>query len=88
MSVDGGKTWMEASRFQKKGIPYKSDDVNSDKWAWVLFEVTADILHSTEIVAKAVCHIFYSHCHDFSFLSSATNEISGESKCFLIGFIM
>lgn len=55
VSVDGGKTWMEASRFQKKGIPYISDGANSDKWAWVLFEVTADIFQSTEIIAKAVC---------------------------------
>lgn len=54
VSVDGGKTWMEASRHQKRGIHYVADDANSDKWAWVLFEVTADILHSTEIIAKAV----------------------------------
>ncbi|CAJ2663493.1 unnamed protein product [Trifolium pratense] len=54
VSVDGGKTWMEASRSQKKGIHYIADDANSDKWAWVLFEITADILHSTEIIAKAV----------------------------------
>ncbi|XP_058764560.1 sulfite oxidase-like isoform X2 [Vicia villosa] len=55
VSVDGGKTWMEASRFQKSDIPYTADDDgNCDKWAWVLFEVTADIQQSTEIIAKAV----------------------------------
>ncbi|KAK4282254.1 hypothetical protein QN277_013651 [Acacia crassicarpa] len=55
VSVDGGKTWLEASRYQKSGTPYIADDAaNSDKWAWVLFEITVDILHSTEIVAKAV----------------------------------
>ncbi|KAH1193191.1 Sulfite oxidase [Glycine max] len=54
VSVDGGKTWMEASRIQKSGVPYISEHASSDKWAWVLFEVTADILHSTEIIAKAV----------------------------------
>ncbi|XP_039683390.1 sulfite oxidase isoform X2 [Medicago truncatula] len=55
VSVDGGKSWMEASRFQKSGIPYTADDDdNSDKWAWVLFEVTAEIQQSTEIIAKAV----------------------------------
>ncbi|XP_028771351.1 sulfite oxidase isoform X1 [Neltuma alba] len=54
VSVDGGRTWLEASRFQKSGIPYVADDANSDKWAWVLFEITVDILHSTEIIAKAV----------------------------------
>ncbi|KAM7267797.1 hypothetical protein ACFE04_009963 [Oxalis oulophora] len=54
VSIDGGKTWVEASRFQKTGSPYVSDDMKSDKWAWVLFELTADIPHSTEIVAKAV----------------------------------
>ncbi|KAK9272987.1 hypothetical protein L1049_003368 [Liquidambar formosana] len=54
VSVDGGKTWMEASRYQKAGIPYIADDISSDKWAWVFFEVTVDIPHSAEIVAKAV----------------------------------
>ncbi|XP_054800569.1 sulfite oxidase-like isoform X2 [Prosopis cineraria] len=54
ISVDGGRTWLEASRFQRSGIPYVADDANNDKWAWVLFEVTADILRSTEIIAKAV----------------------------------
>ena len=54
VSVDGGKTWIEASRLQKSGIPYIADDANSDKWAWVQFEVTVDILHSTEVIAKAV----------------------------------
>ncbi|KAK2425727.1 sulfite oxidase [Trifolium repens] len=33
MSVDGGKTLMEASRSQKKVIHYIADDANSDKWA-------------------------------------------------------
>lgn len=55
VSVDGGKTWMEASRYQKKGLPYIADnDVTRDKWAWVLFEAQADITDSTEIIAKAV----------------------------------
>ena len=54
ISVDGGKTWVEASRYQKPGIPYVSDDENNDKWAWVLFEAKVDAPHSTEIVAKAV----------------------------------
>ncbi|XP_027925043.1 sulfite oxidase [Vigna unguiculata] len=54
VSIDGGKTWLEASRFQKSGVPYISDHANSDKWAWVFFEVTADIRQSTEIIAKAV----------------------------------
>ncbi|XLR69973.1 hypothetical protein HN51_017105 [Arachis hypogaea] len=54
VSVDGGKTWIEASRCQKSGVQYIADGFNSDKWAWVLFEVTADIRQSTEIVAKAI----------------------------------
>lgn len=58
VSIDGGKTWMEASRYQKTGIPYIADGINSDKWAWVLFEVTVDVMQSTEIVAKAVCFFF------------------------------
>lgn len=57
VSVDGGKTWMEASRYQKTGIPYIADDISSDKWAWVLFEFMVDVKHSTEIVAKAVCYV-------------------------------
>jgi sulfite oxidase len=44
VSIDGGKTWIDASRCQKSGIPYTADDDDySDKWAWVLFEVTVDI---------------------------------------------
>lgn len=58
MSFDGGKTWVEASRYQKIGIPYVSEDASSDKWAWVLFEATADVQSNTEIVAKAVCETY------------------------------
>ncbi|KAL3720407.1 hypothetical protein ACJRO7_005255 [Eucalyptus globulus] len=54
ISINGGKNWVEASRYQKDGIPYDSNDICSDKWAWVLFEATVDIPHDTEIVAKAV----------------------------------
>ncbi|CAN1273441.1 Sulfite oxidase [Linum perenne] len=54
VSIDGGKTWVEASRYQKPGTPYVSDDEKSDKWAWVLFEAIVDVPRSTEIVAKAV----------------------------------
>ncbi|XP_034207328.1 sulfite oxidase isoform X3 [Prunus dulcis] len=54
VSVDGGKTWIEASRYQRTGIPYISEHTSSEKWAWVLFEATADVQQSTEIVAKAV----------------------------------
>ncbi|XP_058192842.1 sulfite oxidase-like isoform X1 [Rhododendron vialii] len=55
VSFDGGKTWVEASRYQKSGIPYVSDDdAETDKWAWVLFEVAGDVSQNTEIVAKAV----------------------------------
>ncbi|KAA8530102.1 hypothetical protein F0562_004811 [Nyssa sinensis] len=53
VSIDGGKTWVEASRYQKTGIPYTADE-SSDKWAWVLFEAKADIPQTAEIVAKAV----------------------------------
>lgn len=54
ISTDGGKTWKEASRYQKPGVQYVADDERSDKWAWVLFEAEADIHSNTEIVAKAV----------------------------------
>lgn len=58
VSTDGGKTWIEASKSQKAGVLYISDDESSDKWAWVLFEAEADVPESTEIVAKAVCSAF------------------------------
>lgn len=58
VSVDGGKNWVEAFRYQKTGIPYIADHPSNDKWAWVLFEVMVDIPHSIQIVAKAVCHLF------------------------------
>ncbi|KAK8290422.1 hypothetical protein V6Z12_D07G260600 [Gossypium hirsutum] len=54
VSIDGGKTWREATRFQKTGTPYIADGISNDKWAWVLFELTVDIPQSTEIIAKAV----------------------------------
>lgn len=54
VSIDGGKTWVEASRFQKTGVPYVADGVCSDKWAWVFFEAKVEVMHSAEIVAKAV----------------------------------
>lgn len=60
ISIDGGKTWFEASRYQKPGIPYVADDISSDKWAWVLFEATVDVPTNTEIVAKAVCSFLFS----------------------------
>jgi sulfite oxidase len=54
ISVDGGKTWVEAHRYQKSNVPYISDGPRSDKWAWVLFEATLDVPANAEIVAKAV----------------------------------
>lgn len=54
ISVDGGKTWVEAHRYQKSNVPYVSDGAQSDKWAWVLFEATLDIPSNAEIVVKAV----------------------------------
>lgn len=54
ISVDGGKTWVEASRTQKPNKPYISDHHASDKWAWVFFEATIDVSQSIEIIAKAV----------------------------------
>ncbi|PHT57175.1 Sulfite oxidase [Capsicum baccatum] len=54
VSVDGGKTWVEANRYQKTGIPYIADDSSSDRWAWVFFEAEANIPQRAEIVVKAV----------------------------------
>ncbi|XP_048502040.1 sulfite oxidase isoform X2 [Beta vulgaris subsp. vulgaris] len=54
ISIDGGKTWVEASRYQKPGVPYVADGPYSEKWAWVFFEAKVEVSHSAEIVAKAV----------------------------------
>lgn len=55
VSFDGGRTWMEAIRYQKSAeISYVADDTSSNKWAWVLFKAEADVSHPTEIVTKAV----------------------------------
>jgi sulfite oxidase len=72
VSVDGGKTWVEAHRYQKHNAPYVSDGPQCDKWAWVLFEATLDVPPDAEIVAKAVSNI---HCcplfHTFSAILAA-----------------
>lgn len=57
ISGDGGKTWIEASKYQKDNVEYIPDDISSDKWAWVLFKAVININQNTEIIAKAV-HIF------------------------------
>ncbi|CAA0833809.1 Sulfite oxidase [Striga hermonthica] len=54
LSIDGGKTWVEAFKHQKPGDLYISDGESSDKWAWVLFEAEANIPERTEIMVKAV----------------------------------
>lgn len=54
VSADGGKTWVEAHRYQKDNVAYVSDGPQSDKWAWVLFEATLDVPANPEIVVKAV----------------------------------
>lgn len=54
ISVDGGKTWVEAHRYQKSNTKYVADDINSDKWAWVLFKIEVDVPENGEIIAKAV----------------------------------
>lgn len=54
VSVDGGKTWVEARRYQEEGVPYVSDSEDCDKWAWVFFELETEIHPPTDIIAKAV----------------------------------
>lgn len=60
LSIDGGKTWIETLRYQKRDAPYVSDDIKSDKWAWVFFEATVDLPPYAEIVVKAVCLLILS----------------------------
>lgn len=52
ISVDGGKTWLEAQKYQMDDRSYVPDD--GDKWAWVLFKTVVDISENAEIIAKAV----------------------------------
>jgi sulfite oxidase len=56
VSIDGGKTWFEANRYQKNGVPYVSDDdISCDKWGWVLFEAVVSLQsENADIVVKAV----------------------------------
>lgn len=54
LSIDGGKTWFEASRHQKSGVHYVPDDVTSDRWAWVLFKAVVDVPDHAEIIVKSV----------------------------------
>ncbi|XP_068665183.1 sulfite oxidase [Aristolochia californica] len=54
VSADGGKTWVEASRYQTNGTPYIPDDLSSDKWAWVFFSAEVNAPRNGEIIAKAV----------------------------------
>ncbi|KAL6011054.1 hypothetical protein ACLOJK_001498 [Asimina triloba] len=54
VSIDGGKTWVEAHKYQKSGVSYVPDGINSDKWAWILFKAEADMPPEAEIIAKAV----------------------------------
>lgn len=61
VSVDGGKTFVEATRYQKIGAPYVADSPSSHKWAWVFFEVTVDVRQNTEILAKAVSLFLLIH---------------------------
>ncbi|CAM6114483.1 unnamed protein product [Calypogeia fissa] len=54
VSVDGGKTWTEATRLQGSG-PYVADvDEQRQKWGWVLWELNTTLSLPGDIVAKAV----------------------------------
>lgn len=61
VSFDGGKTWVEASRYQRNAnkVQYISDASYTDRWAWVLFTAHAEVSADTEIVAKAVSKIMF-----------------------------
>jgi len=54
VSVDGGKTWVEANKYQKDGVPYVADSEERDKWSWVFFNLETNIYPPTNIIAKAV----------------------------------
>ncbi|BBN05815.1 sulfite oxidase [Marchantia polymorpha subsp. ruderalis] len=59
VSLDGGRTWIEATRLQSgRSAPsnsYISDvDEQREKWAWVLWEYSTTMTPPTTIIAKAV----------------------------------
>ncbi|KAG0516955.1 hypothetical protein BDA96_09G046100 [Sorghum bicolor] len=54
ISPDGGKSWIEAHRYQKHDVPYVTSDISCDKWAWVLFKAVVNVKGDTVIVSKAV----------------------------------
>ncbi|OAY66727.1 Sulfite oxidase [Ananas comosus] len=56
-----GVKLVEAQRYQKTNVLYASDDMNSDKWAWVLFEAVADIPEDAEIIAKRLTQLQMSN---------------------------
>ncbi|OAE18131.1 hypothetical protein AXG93_4101s1180 [Marchantia polymorpha subsp. ruderalis] len=58
VSLDGGRTWIEATRLQSgRSAPsnsYISDvDEQREKWAWVLWEYSTTMTPPTTIIAKA-----------------------------------
>lgn len=59
ISPDGGKSWIEAHRYQKHDVPYVTSDISCDKWAWVLFEAVVNVKGDTVIVSKAVFFISF-----------------------------
>ncbi|XP_024536233.1 sulfite oxidase isoform X1 [Selaginella moellendorffii] len=55
VSVDGGKTWQEAQRFQDDKEYIADNPEKCKRFAWVLWELTVELTNSPlEVVAKAV----------------------------------
>ncbi|XP_077227372.1 sulfite oxidase-like isoform X2 [Tasmannia lanceolata] len=90
ISVDGGKTWMEASKYQKSGMQYIADDLNSDKWAWVLFKAEVDIPDNAEIIAKALHFKLHENLSQLAWIDTKVFEtpINVESTGFLGIFLV
>jgi sulfite oxidase len=55
VSVDGGKSWTEATRLQGSGSYVSDVDEQRQKWGWILWELHTALPLPTDIVAKAVC---------------------------------
>ncbi|KAH9536979.1 hypothetical protein CY35_16G028000 [Sphagnum magellanicum] len=55
LSVDGGKTWLEAVRLPREHFPGEDHDPQRPNWAWVLWELKyIKVFPPVDVIVKAV----------------------------------
>lgn len=58
LSVDGGKTWLEAVRLPREHFPGEDHDPQRPNWAWVLWELKyIKVCPPVDVIVKAVFHL-------------------------------